>query len=55
MDPDIKNTLDERITLKTMISYHPEAATIYPLEYKVPKKIRLMSKYINKFLNLHPD
>ena len=27
---------------------------IYPLEYKVPKKIRLMSKYIDNYLNEQP-
>ena len=50
MEPEVKASLDERITLRSTISYHSEAPMIYPLEYKVPKKIRLMSKYIDDFL-----
>ena len=55
MPPHVKASLDDRITLRTTISYHPEAVMMYPLEYKVPKKIRLMSNYINKQLETNPE
>jgi G:T/U-mismatch repair DNA glycosylase len=55
MDQHSKACLDDRITLRTTISYHPEAPMIYPLEYTVPKKIRLMSKYIDNYLAMNPS
>ena len=51
MDPNVKASLDDRILLLTEVVYHPEAPFIYPREYSVPKKIRLMSKYIDSYLN----
>jgi hypothetical protein len=55
MSEEVKAGLDDRITLRTDVPYHPEASAIYPMQHSVPKKIRLMSKYIDKFLKANPE